>query len=244
MIRADRGSIVESESGRASYLGPPGRLAVLVWAIALVTLAPQSRWLLACGLAGAVNVLLYPRAWRCVLRWRWLVFGLLVIVPPALWGGEATLTLAGLDISGEGVLAGLRMLARAMVVVIAVNGFAAAVDISEVAWLFERAGMTGLGFSLGIAVNLLPALSRSSQTAWHSLRMRGGLRAEWWRGLRLLLVTIVANALRRGEEIALAAEARAFSPEKVRKVTGQAGKADLPVVLLLISSVLAVFLVR
>ena len=46
--------------------------------------------------------------------------------------------------------------------------------------------------------------------------MRGGLRRKKWHGLRLLVVTIVTNALRRADEIALAAESRAFSPSHCR----------------------------
>jgi energy-coupling factor transporter transmembrane protein EcfT len=244
VTQAGGGSVVRSDQAQAPALGPPGRLALLVWAIALVTLSPQSRWLLVCGLAGSVNLALYPRAWRGLLHWRWLVFGMLVVLPAALWTGETTLAVAGVGLSQEGLVAGLRMLARALVVVLAVNGFAATVNISEVAWLFERAGMSGLGFSLGIAVNLLPALSASSRTAWHSLRMRGGLRAQWWRGLRLLLVTIVANALRRGEEIALAAEARAFSPDRSGATPRVRGRLDPWLVVGLIVSLVGLLAFR
>jgi len=227
MIGARPRSPVESDGASVVMLGPPGRVALLVWTIALVTLNPQARWLVVCGLAAVANLALYPRSWRGLLRWRWVLFGVLVIMPAGLWGGDPSLRLAGVALSADGLIAGARMLVRAFIVVIAVNGFAGAVDISEVAWLFERAGMRGLGFSLGIAVNLLPALGRSSRAAWQSLRMRGGLRAAWWRGLQLLLVTIVANALRRGEEIALAAEARAFSAENLPAAKTAAGRIDI-----------------
>ena len=63
---------------------------------------------------------------------------------------------------------------------------------------------------------LFRSLQQSSLHAWQSLRMRGGLRQKKWRGLRLLVVTIITNALRRAEEIALAAESRAFSPDTCR----------------------------
>ncbi len=109
----------------------------------------------------------------------------------------------------------------------AVNGFASAVDIAAVAGLLERFGLQGLGFCLGVAMNLLPALQESATNAWRSLWMRGGLRQRRWRGLQLLLVTVVSNALRRAEEIALAAESRAFTPERSRPMPIQAGQWDL-----------------
>jgi energy-coupling factor transporter transmembrane protein EcfT len=56
--------------------------------------------------------------------------------------------------------------------------------------------------------------------------MRGGLRAQRWRGVRLLLLTIITNALRRTEEIALAAEGRAFSPEQTRSMPLRPGSLD------------------
>jgi energy-coupling factor transporter transmembrane protein EcfT len=118
------------------------------------------------------------------------------------------------------------MCLRAVVILLAAGGLAASVDISEVAGLFERVGLHGLGFSLGVAVNLLPNLRQSATNTWHSLRMRGGMRAQWWRGSQLLLLTILTSALRRSEEIALAAEARAFRPERSRALPIKIGRLD------------------
>ena len=106
------------------------------------------------------------------------------------------------------------MALRLWVTLMAVDGFTSAVDIIQVAGLFERLGLHGLGFSLGVAVNLLPGLRQSSTNAWHSLWMRGGLRQQRWRGLQLFLLTTVSGALRRAEETALAAEARAYTPQR------------------------------
>jgi energy-coupling factor transporter transmembrane protein EcfT len=86
--------------------------------------------------------------------------------------------------------------------------------------------LQGLGFSIGVASNLLPDLRQSSTNAWHSLRMRGGLRANWWRGIQLLLLTVLSNALRHAEEIVLAAEVRAFRPELSRKISLRIGTLD------------------
>jgi len=63
--------------------------------------------------------------------------------------------------------------------------------------------------------------------------MRGGFRAQWWRGVQLLLLTIISNALRHAEEIVLAAEVRAFRPELSKKVSIRAGVLDGWVVLII-----------
>jgi len=113
-----------------------------------------------------------------------------------------------------------------VVILLAVEGLSRSVSIPEIAGLLERTGLRGLGFSVGVAVNLLPALQQSARNAWYSMRMRGGLRRNRWRGVQLLVVTIISNALRRAEEIALAAEARAFSPEHPRKQPLRRGRGD------------------
>lgn len=118
------------------------------------------------------------------------------------------------------------MTLRAIVILLAADGLATSMDITEVAGLFERVGLQGLGFSLGVAANLLPNLRQSSTNAWHSLRMRGGMRAQWWRGLQLLLLTVLTNALRRSEDIVLAAEARAFRPDRSRAIPIRIGRLD------------------
>ena len=99
-------------------------------------------------------------------------------------------------------------------------------QVSELSAILEREGLPGLCFSLGVAFNMLPALAKSARNTWHSLWLRGGLRTRRWRGLQLLLVTILSNALRRAEEITLAAEACAYDPHHVRHVPIRKGRAD------------------
>jgi energy-coupling factor transporter transmembrane protein EcfT len=207
------------------YLGTPGRLGILIWSLLLILFAHQERFLLVAGLTLALNGLLYPVAIKRLFHWRWLLFAALLILPNLWWGGAGSWLV--------GLLNGLQMVVRALVVLLAVDGFTSAVDIAEVAGLFERIGLPGLGFSMGVAVNLLPAFRHSSQCTWRSLRMRGGLRRRWWRGLQLLLVTIVTNALRRAEEIALAAETRAFSPGRGQTLPLRRGLLDWMLIILL-----------
>jgi energy-coupling factor transporter transmembrane protein EcfT len=91
-----------------------------------------------------------------------------------------------------------------------------------------------------VATNLLPDLRQSATNAWHSLRMRGGLRAQWWRGVQLMALTVLTNALRHTEEIVLAAEVRAFRPELSRRTSLRKGSWDLWVVGTCITSLILV----
>lgn len=213
----------------ALQVGSLGYIAVFVWAFGMVLLVRPTRLLLSAGICLAVEGIIYPREFRRLLRPRWLLMIVLLSVPPVLWM-EPDSYLWRIPISLEGLQLGLHMALRAIVILVAVNGLTASVDISTLAGLFERLGLRGLGFSMGVALNLLPSLRQSATNAWHSLKMRGGLRRQWWRGLQLLAITIITNALRRSEEIALAAEARAFSPEHSRALPVKTGSLDWPIV--------------
>jgi energy-coupling factor transporter transmembrane protein EcfT len=72
--------------------------------------------------------------------------------------------------------------------------------------------------------------------------MRGGLRHNWRRGLQLMVLTVLTNALRHAEEIVLAAEVRAFRPELIRKVSLRIGSLDGWVVGICILSLILVVL--
>jgi energy-coupling factor transporter transmembrane protein EcfT len=213
-------------AGDPPAIGTAGQVTVLAWSLAVVMLVPAARCVWASVLCLVVAVAIYPLRWRRLLRLRWLVLLLTLAVPPLLFAGQADYRILGVGISAEGAQAALQVALRLLVMLVVVEGFTNAVDVATMAGLFERIGFQGLGFALGVALNLLPALQGSAANAWHSLWLRGGLRRRRWRALRLLLVTVLCNALRRAEEIALAAEARAFSPERARPGPLQAGRFD------------------
>lgn len=189
-------------------------------------LAPQEHMPVVGVVCITVSVLLFPLASHRLFHWRWLLFMLLLSLPPVFFLGEIDRSVLGVGYSAEGLRVGLQIALRFIVVLIALNGLTGSVEITAIAGLLERVGLQGLGFSMGVALNLLPSLQQSSRNAWHSLWMRGGLRRKRWRGLRLLLFSIVSNALRRAEEIALAAEARAFSPDRSRAMPIVVGNWD------------------
>lgn len=135
-------------------------------------------------------------------------------IPPLFFLGDLDRSLLGIPYSYMGLTSSLQIMLRIVIVLITVDGFTSSVDIASIAGLLERFGLRGLGLSMGVALNQLPSFQASALNTWHSLWIRGGLRRQRWRGIRLLLLTIISNALRRSEEIALAAEGRAFSPSR------------------------------
>ncbi len=230
MIGLTEQSHARQHSQRADHsprrIGTAGHLALMLWTLGIVFALPRHWSPLAAGLVLVAGGLSHPAALRRLCRWRWCVLFGLVILPHTLWMHERTTGIAGIPFSTTGLLIGLQMALRAATVILVIDIFSRTVDISEVAGLLERLGLRGLGFSVGIAVNLLPSLRQSSRHAWYSLRMRGGLRAQRWQGLGYFLVTVITNALRRAEDIALAAEARAFAPERARAQPLKRGSLD------------------
>jgi len=208
------------------FIGTAGHLAVFGCSLAMMMLCSDEHTLLVAALCLLVASMLHPVSFRQMLRFRWIfLFGILVLIN-GLWMGEADLQLWIIPFSSVGLETGLHMALRAMVILVAVDGFSRSVGISEIAGVLERLGLAGLGFSLGVAFNLLPSLRQISTNAWRSLRMRGGLRRQRWRAVQLFLVTVMVNGLRRGEEIALAAETRAYTPGQSRALPLKYGKFD------------------
>lgn len=227
-------------------LGSLGRLVIFLWALLMVMLPPLEKGFVPALIALAALGALYPFAMRRLTkpRWLFLLAGLFLVnlffgVPEE----EKELLILGLPASSVAIFNGVQMVLRAIVILLDADGLSTSVDITEVAGLLEHSGLHGLGFSIGVATNLLPDLRQSSTNAWHSLRMRGGLRANWWRGIQLMALTVLTNALRHTEEIVLAAEARAFRPELSRKASLRIGSVDGWVAIgCILSSIVIIFL--
>jgi energy-coupling factor transporter transmembrane protein EcfT len=210
-------------------VGSLGHLSIFLWALGMVLLPPMERGIIPALFMIGVLSLIYPFALRRLARPRWLIiFGSLFLVNMFFAAPTDTTDwmILGLPVSSITILNGAQMTLRAIVILLAADGLSSSVNITEMAGLLERSGLQGLGFSIGVAANLLPDLRQSSMNAWHSLRMRGGLRANGGRGIQLLLLTVLSNSLRHAEEIVLAAEVRAFRPELSRKVLIRIGVLD------------------
>jgi len=194
-----------------SRLNAGSYLAFLVWALVLVALLPDSHLgpLLALVVAfgwltgrGGLQVLASRRLWMFLLS-------TLAVTPFIL--GEADVRWGLLRLSRDGLETGFWMALRAATLMLAFGVSVAALSLAQMMHLFDRLGLRGLGFALGVALNLGPTLHDTVEAAYHTLRLRGGLRRPI-QTARLFLITVVANALRYGDDVVQAASARAFDP--------------------------------
>ena len=195
-------------------LGVIGRVSVFLGTLASITLAPAS-WLPWIALVdiGLLLLSLRPPHPARLLHPRRLLFLALLALPPIFLLGPRDSFFGPVSYSGTGLAAAGQITIRFVVILLAVEGLTWSVEIAELAALFERMGLRGLGFALGVAMNMLPALQRSSLNAWQALQMRGGWRRHRISSAGLLILAFLSGALRQAEETALAAEARAFSPD-------------------------------
>ncbi len=189
-----------------------GYLVFLLWTLLLIGLLPDRRVTLLLGsvllfalLSGGdgLRPLRRPRFWTLILPV--LALGPLVL-------GEKDLAWGWLRLSREGFWIGLWMALRALCLTVAFSVALRALSVSEMARLFETVGLKGLGFALGVALNLLPTLQENATATYHTLRLRGGFRRRPWQALKLFLITVMANALRYSDDVVNAAAARAFDP--------------------------------
>ncbi|MBT7074782.1 MAG: hypothetical protein HN922_07720 [Anaerolineae bacterium] len=218
-------------------------MTIFIWSLGLVMLTPMKHLLLAGVMCLLVIVIVYPHSFRSLLRFRWLMMIIVLVTPPIFLLGDLDRSFWNILYSSEGVGISLQIFLRVIVVLASVDGFTNSVDISSVAGLLERFGLKGLGFSMGVALNLLPSLKIAAINTWRSLWMRGGLRKQRLRGIRLLFLTVITNALRRSEEIALAAETRAFCPERCQPMPLQVGSWDRSVLVISVSIILVITLI-
>lgn len=208
-------------------LNPGSYLVFLLWALLLVALLPDDRlWLLlaivvAFGWLGGgegLQLLAHRRFWLFILS-------ILALSPFIL--GETDVHWGVLRLSRTGLETGLWMALRAATLMLAFGASLGVLTVSQMIHLFDAVGLRGLGFALGVALNLLPVLRDVVGVAYHTLRLRGGFRRPV-QNARLFLITIMANALRYGDDVVKAASARAFdptaSPTRVSRILGRADR--------------------
>jgi len=220
-----------------------GYLGFLVWAVVMAVVAPGARALAVLGLVTLFCVLFCREGLRMVGRPQfWLLAGSALLLSP-FFIGEKDVVFGSLRLSSEGLWTGLWMTVRALSIALALGGFTAVVSVADLAMLFERAGLKGLGFALGVAFNMLPTIQETMSSSITAMRLRGGFRRDRLGSLRRLFVTVVAGSLRRGEEIVDSAETRAFDPLRAQSVLARPVRSDLLVVIVLLGSGLAILLV-
>ena len=186
-------------------------LGLGAWSLVMVAILPDQRLPYLLAVWFVLGLAVNPRSLRVLADMRLWALCLLALAMGALWLGERDAVTLGLAWSRAGLRQGLAMGVRALALILGLSVAVGGMSISAWARLFASWGLPGLGFALGVAFNLLPTLGDLSEAAYHSIRLRGGLRRPLV-AARLFLITVTANALRYGDEVVKAASSRAFDP--------------------------------
>ncbi len=190
---------------------PWGYLVFTLWGVA-AALVVTGWWLAAlAALEIGFGLVWSPKGLRPLRRLHfWVFVGTAIALGPFLSRGMGT-SLRAVSLDWPGLIMGLQMAGRALTLTLAFTLGLSALSLADLMAIFGRLRMRGLGFALGVAVNLLTTLHQMGTVTFDTIRLRGGLRRPLL-ALRLFLVTLVSNTLRYGDEIVDAAAVRAFDP--------------------------------
>jgi energy-coupling factor transporter transmembrane protein EcfT len=194
-----------------SQLRPASYLAFLAWALLLVALLPDGRLGFLLAAVVAFRWFNQRAGLRVLVKRRFWLFILSTLVVAALILGEADVRWGIVRLSREGLTLGTWMALRAATLMLAFSVSLGSLSVAQMISLFDGLGLRGLGFALGVALNLGPVLNDVVEATYHTMRLRGGLRRPL-QNAQLFLITVVANALRYGDDVVKAASARAFDP--------------------------------
>lgn len=219
-----RGALVDGQRARLSSYG---YVVFFVGVVAMAVVAAEARVAVVVGATLLFAGFFHRDACRSLGRRRLWLFIVPTLMLSPLVIGQKDVFVWGLSLSREGFWAGVWMTLRGLSIALAAAVLASAVSVSQMAELFERMRLKGLGFALGVATNMLPTIMETMETSYQAVRLRGGFRRQRLRTVKLLLVTVIAGSLRSGDDIVSAAEARAFDPTTFRRPRLHMTRADV-----------------
>ena len=207
-------------SSTRNCLGTWGHLGFLIWTLLMVGFMPAGRlpWLAAIILLFAL--LNRISIWPMLTNWRlWAMLLPIVVISPFILGEPDTKVWI-LQLSSQGFWAGIWMALRALCITMAFGATFGALSVSQLSSLFETFGLKGVGFALGVALNMVTLLGEVVSVTYHTCRLRGGFRRNVFSNAQRFLIGTITSALQHGDNVVLAAAARAFDPERRTAPTG------------------------
>ena len=206
-------------------LGVWGHLAILGWVLVMVALLPAGRLPWLAGLILLLAAIQRGEALSALSGWRlWLLLASIVTISPFIIG-KPDMAWMGISLSREGLAAGVSMALRALCISLAFAASIGALSVTQMTGLFERIGLRGMGFALGVALNMLTLLGDVVSVTYHSCRLRGGFRRNIWGNSRRMLIAILVSSLRHADDVVLAASARAFDLDSDSASAGEGPRA-------------------
>lgn len=208
---------------RVIGFSPWGYMLFTVWGVVLALVVDGWQLFALVILEFAFGLVWSRKGLRPLRRLRFWVFVMAAVALGPLLSREAGSTGEGIAFAqmglstpiSAGLLLGLGMAARALALTLSFSLGLSALSLSDVMAVFDRVSLRGLGFALGVAMNLFGTLREMASVTFQTIKLRGGLRRPVV-GLRLFLVTLLSNTIRYGDQVVKAASVRAFDPNSER----------------------------
>jgi energy-coupling factor transporter transmembrane protein EcfT len=198
---------------------PYGYLLFTIWGLVLALIADGWRLVALVVLECVFGLVSNPEGLRPLRRFRFWIFILTAVAAGPLVAGGSGLTGDGMITSWVGAsslfMAGLSMAGRALALTLSFSLGLSALSLSDVVAMFDGLHLRGLGFALGLAMNLFTTLQEMATVTFQTIRLRGGLRRPLV-ALRLFMITLLSNTMRYGDQVVNAASVRAFDPNSDR----------------------------
>ena len=213
---------------------PWGYLLFTIWGLVLALIADGWRLVALVVLECLFGLLWSREGLRPLRRLRFWIFIIsAVAMGPFLtreagpkWEGLAPAWVGTSTLFKAGLCMGLAMAGRALALALSLSLGLSALSLSDVVAMFDGLHLRGLGFALGVAMNLFSTLQEMATVTFQTIKLRGGLRRPLV-ALRLFLVTLLSNTMRYGDQVVNAAVVRAFDPSKRQTTILPLRRADL-----------------
>jgi energy-coupling factor transporter transmembrane protein EcfT len=204
-------------------LSPWGYLLLTTWGLVLALIVDGWRLIALVVLECIFGFVWSPEGLRPLGRLRfWLFILTAVAAGPFLakssgQTGEGIIAprVGGSSLFIAGLSMGLAMAGRALALTLSFSLGLSALSLSDVMAIFDGLQLRGLGFALGLAMNLFKMLQEMATVTFQTIKLRGGLRRPLV-ALRLFMVTLLSNTMRYGDQVVNAASVRAFDPNTDR----------------------------
>jgi energy-coupling factor transporter transmembrane protein EcfT len=194
-----------------------------VWGLALVLIADGWRLAVLVVVELIFGLACNREGLRPLRRFRFWIFMVTAVAIGPFLTKESGLAGEGMvpglvgssTLLGVGLWMGLEMAGRALALTLSLSLGISAISLSDVVAMFDGLHLRGLGFALGVAMNLLGTLQEMATVTLDTIKLRGGLRRPLV-ALRLFLVTLLSNTMRYGDQVVSSASVRAFDPNSDR----------------------------
>lgn len=157
-----------------------------------------------------VVYLIEKRALYMFLRWKiWLSLLIMFLLTSSLIGKKDTEVL-GIWISSYGMKEGFNLGLRAIILIFATKLISKKIRVEELICYFDRFKLVGLGFSIGIGLNIISAITDCVEHTYYSAKQKGCFRRNIVFNFKLMFIRTMLNIVSLAEDVVQAAKFKGY----------------------------------